>query len=142
LALTDPAVVSWIPDTGQLTLGGGDPAALIADHYDRIAAIHWKDTKASYRGYTGPTPSDDDHRRESLYKDLGTSGVDLAGDLAVPGVSAAKALYSSGPRGISRTFAVLGWIASLSAVPAICQTSPTSSRLSLGNRARMSSRDS
>jgi inosose dehydratase len=76
LALTDPAVVSWIPDTGQLTLGGGDPAALIADHYDRIAAIHWKDTKASYRGYTGPTPSDGDHRRGSLYKDLGT-GVDL-----------------------------------------------------------------
>lgn len=77
LALTDPASVSWIPDTGQLNLGGGDPYALIVDYYDRIAGIHWKDTKPSYRGYTGPTPTHDDHRRENVYKDLGTGGVDL-----------------------------------------------------------------
>ena len=73
---TDPAIVSWIPDTAQLNLGGGDPVQLIADYYDRLAAIHWKDSKASYRGYTGPTPTKEMHAAEILYKDLGAGGVD------------------------------------------------------------------
>ena len=42
-----------------------------------MAAIHWKDTAASYRGYTGPTPTREQHEREILYKDLGAGGVDL-----------------------------------------------------------------
>ena len=73
---TDPDIVSWIPDTAQLNLGGGDPVALISDYYDRLAAVHWKDSKASYRGYTGPTPSKEMHAEEILYKDLGAGGVD------------------------------------------------------------------
>ncbi|MEM7537283.1 MAG: TIM barrel protein [Chloroflexota bacterium] len=73
---TDPDIVSWIPDTAQLNLGGGDPVQLIDDYYDRLAAIHWKDSKASYRGYTGPTPSKEMHAKEILYKDLGAGGVD------------------------------------------------------------------
>lgn len=73
---TDPAIVSWIPDTAQLNLGGGDPVQLIDDFYDRLAAVHWKDSKASYRGYTGPTPTKEMHAQEILYKDLGAGGVD------------------------------------------------------------------
>ena len=73
---TDPDVVSWIPDTAQLNLGGGDPVQLIDDYYDRLAAVHWKDSKASYRGYTGPTPTKEMHAEEILYKDLGSGGVD------------------------------------------------------------------
>ncbi len=73
---TDPAIVSWIPDTAQLNLGGGDPVQLIDDYYDRLAAIHWKDSQASYRGYTGPTPTKAMHAEEILYKDLGAGGVD------------------------------------------------------------------
>ena len=73
---TDPDIVSWIPDTAQLNLGGGDPVQLIDDYYDRLAAVHWKDSKASYRGYTGPTPSKEMHAQEILYKDLGAGGVD------------------------------------------------------------------
>jgi len=46
-------------------------------HYDRIVALHWKDTKAAYRGYTGPTPTRAMHAEEILYKDLGAGGVDL-----------------------------------------------------------------
>src|SRR6185312_7962821 len=46
-------------------------------YYDRVAAIHWKDTKAAYRGFTGPTPTQEEHRREILYRDLGSGGVDL-----------------------------------------------------------------
>jgi inosose dehydratase len=73
---TDPEIVSWIPDTAQLNLGGGDPVQLISDYYDRLAAVHWKDSKASYRGYTGPTPTKEMHAEEILYKDLGAGGVD------------------------------------------------------------------
>ncbi|MCY3871046.1 MAG: sugar phosphate isomerase/epimerase [Gemmatimonadetes bacterium] len=73
---TDPDIVSWIPDTAQLNLGGGDPVQLIDDYYDRLAAVHWKDSKASYRGYTGPTPTKEMHAEEILYKDLGSGGVD------------------------------------------------------------------
>lgn len=74
---TDPAYVSLIPDTAHLNLGGGEPFDIFVDYYDRIAAVHWKDTAASYRGYTGPTPTQEEHRRAILYKDLGTGGVDL-----------------------------------------------------------------
>ncbi len=77
LELTDPAYVSWIPDVAHLNLGGGDPLQLMTDHFDRIVAVHWKDTAASYRGYTGPTPTREQHAKEILYKDLGTGGVDL-----------------------------------------------------------------
>ncbi|HZR00519.1 MAG TPA: TIM barrel protein [Chloroflexota bacterium] len=73
---TDPAYVWWIPDTAQLNLGGGDPLQLMTDYYDRLAAVHWKDSKASYRGWTGPTPTQEQHRQEILYKDLGAGGVD------------------------------------------------------------------
>jgi inosose dehydratase len=73
---TDPDIVSWIPDTAHLNLGGGDPVKLIDDYYDRVAAIHWKDSKASYRGYTGPTPTKEMHAEEVLYKNLGAGGVD------------------------------------------------------------------
>ncbi len=76
---TDPEIVSWIPDTAQLNLGGGDPVELISDYYDRLAAVHWKDSKASYRGYTGPTPTKEMHAEEILYKDLGSGGVDHPG---------------------------------------------------------------
>jgi inosose dehydratase len=73
---TDPKAVWWIPDTAQLNLGGGDPVQLMSDYYDRMAAVHWKDSKASYRGWTGPTPTQEQHRQEILYKDLGAGGVD------------------------------------------------------------------
>ena len=77
LELTDPAYVSWIPDVAHLNLGGGDPLQLMTDHFDRIVAVHWKDTAASYRGYTGPTPTKEQHAEAILYKDLGTGGVAL-----------------------------------------------------------------
>ncbi|MEE2753058.1 MAG: sugar phosphate isomerase/epimerase [Candidatus Latescibacterota bacterium] len=73
---TDPGIVSWIPDTAQLNLGGGDPVQLMRDYYDRLVAVHFKDSKASYRGYAGPTPTKEMHSEEILYKDLGAGGVD------------------------------------------------------------------
>lgn len=77
LEWTDPQYVALTLDTAQILLGGGDPLALLTNHYDRIVALHWKDAKAAYRGYTGPTPTREMHEEEILYKDLGSGGVDL-----------------------------------------------------------------
>lgn len=79
MELTDPQYVYLLPDTAHLNLGGGDPLGLMTQYYDRIYAIHWKDTKASYRGFTGATPTRDEHNQEILYKDLGAGGVDITG---------------------------------------------------------------
>jgi inosose dehydratase len=77
LELTDPAYVSLTLDTGQVLLGGSDPVALMEDHWDRVVALHWKDAASAYRGWTGPTPTREEHQQECLYKDLGAGGVDL-----------------------------------------------------------------
>lgn len=77
LALTDPAYVSLTLDTAQILLGGGDPLELLTEYPDRIAALHWKDAEARYRGYTGPTPTREMHAEKILYKDLGSGGVDF-----------------------------------------------------------------
>jgi len=79
MELTDPRYVYLLPDTAHLNLGGGDPLGLMTQYYDRIYAIHWKDTKAAYRGFTGETPTRASHNQEILYKDLGAGGVDIPG---------------------------------------------------------------
>jgi inosose dehydratase len=77
MALTDPQLVGLIVDTAQINLGGGDPLYMIDRYYERIPAIHWKDSRHEYRGYAGPTPTIEQHQKEILYKDLGAGGVDL-----------------------------------------------------------------
>jgi inosose dehydratase len=77
LELTDPNLISLTLDTAHVNLGGGDPVEFMTTYYDRIVAVHWKDTKAAYRGYTGPTPTHEMHAQEILYKDLGAGGVDI-----------------------------------------------------------------
>ncbi|MDR7276223.1 sugar phosphate isomerase/epimerase family protein [Catenuloplanes atrovinosus] len=42
LAETDPAYVSLCLDTGHVAYAGGDPAALIAEHPDRVGLVHVK----------------------------------------------------------------------------------------------------
>ena len=44
LALTD---VGWCLDTGHLLIGGGDPAAFVRDHPDRVVHVHLKDVDAA-----------------------------------------------------------------------------------------------
>lgn len=77
LELTDPDYVWLTLDTAHVLLGGGDPVAILEEHWDRVAALHWKDAAPSYRGWRGPTPTREEHERECLYKDLGAGGVDL-----------------------------------------------------------------
>ncbi len=77
LELTDPKLVYLVTDTAHLTLGGMDPVKIIRDYYPRVAALHFKDTEAKYRGYKGPTPTQEEHKKVNLYKNLGAGGVDF-----------------------------------------------------------------
>jgi inosose dehydratase len=74
---TDPKLVSIIADTCHLQLGGIDPVKCIRDYYSRIAAIHLKDADPKYKGWKGPAPSQEEHARVNLYKELGAGGVDF-----------------------------------------------------------------
>jgi inosose dehydratase len=76
MAGTDPASVWFLPDTAQIRLGGGDPVAVMERHYDRICAVHFKDARAEFAGWTGPTPTQEAHRERIHYQDLGSGGVD------------------------------------------------------------------
>lgn len=75
--LTDPEYVYFTVDTAHYTLGGNDPVQFIRDHYDRIAAFHFKDTPLKYRGHTGPTPTREEHQANNLYPPMGNGGVDF-----------------------------------------------------------------
>jgi inosose dehydratase len=75
--LTDPEYVSITADTAHLTLGGISPVDIVQHHFDRVEALHFKDTEPKYRGYTGPTPTREEHQEVNLYKVMGTGGVDF-----------------------------------------------------------------
>ena len=83
LGETDPRYVGMVADTAHLTLGGMDPEKIIGDHYDRVAALHFKDTESKYLGHTGPTPTRELHRKVMLYKNLGAGGVDFPAILKI-----------------------------------------------------------
>lgn len=93
LELTDPQYVSITADTAHLTLGGISPVDIVQHHFDRVEALHFKDTEPKYRGYTGPTPTREEHDKVNLYKLMGTGGVDF------------PAIYETL---VSRSFA--GWV--------------------------------
>ncbi len=83
LGLTDPKLVYLVPDTAHLTLGGMDPVAVVKRHFDRIVAVHIKDTDAKYRNWKGHTPTKEEHAKASLYKPLGSGGVNFPSFFAV-----------------------------------------------------------
>jgi sugar phosphate isomerase/epimerase len=76
MALTDPRYVWLTADTAHLTLGGGDALQIIGDYFPRLAEVHMKDTYPRYRGNTA-TPTQAEHRKASLYHNLGAGGVDF-----------------------------------------------------------------
>ncbi|MGH3277443.1 MAG: sugar phosphate isomerase/epimerase family protein, partial [Streptosporangiaceae bacterium] len=50
LAAISPDLLLFGPDTGHLAWAGGDPAAIIGAHLDRVGAVHLKDVRAAVRG--------------------------------------------------------------------------------------------
>lgn len=80
-ALTDPRRVGLCLDIGHYTVGGGDPAAAIAAHGERVRHVHLKDVDGAVlaglrageiRDFAGAI-------RERLFTELGRGIVDLAG---------------------------------------------------------------
>jgi sugar phosphate isomerase/epimerase len=63
LLLTDPVYVDFCPDTAHITLGGSDPADILADHASRVALTHWKDA----RGTVTPHVVIDDNIEAALH---------------------------------------------------------------------------
>ena len=47
MALTDPALVGWVPDTGHIIRGGQDVAGTMRRHLGRIRYVHLKDVDRS-----------------------------------------------------------------------------------------------
>jgi sugar phosphate isomerase/epimerase len=74
MELTDPKVVGMVADTAHLNLGGMDPVKIMTKYWSRLTAVHFKDTEAKYRGFTGATPSREEHKRVNLYKNVGAGG--------------------------------------------------------------------
>ncbi len=77
LELTDPRYVGLVPDTAHFVLAKMDPVKMLKDHWSRIVAIHLKDTDPKYRHWTGPTPTQAEHRAHNLYQPMGSGGVDF-----------------------------------------------------------------
>jgi sugar phosphate isomerase/epimerase len=46
MALTDPGVIGWVPDTGHMLRGGMDVAETLQTYLDRICYLHLKDADA------------------------------------------------------------------------------------------------
>ena len=65
MELTDPAVLGFCPDVGQLVLSGFDPVEILKRYGDRVAFVHYKDVtfEGRPRGELWPggpsVPSDD-----------------------------------------------------------------------------------
>jgi sugar phosphate isomerase/epimerase len=74
MELTDPKVVGMVADTAHLNLGGMDPVKIMTRYWPRLTAVHFKDTEAKYRGFTGATPTREEHKRVNLYKNVGAGG--------------------------------------------------------------------
>jgi inosose dehydratase len=84
--LTDPRYVFLTLDTGHASLGGIDPLKCLRDYYDRVAHVHLKDCEPKYstgKGWKGPAPSQEEHKRTNLYKRLGAGGVDFPAFFAI-----------------------------------------------------------
>lgn len=80
---TDPRYVGLVPDTAHMVLAKMDPVKVLRQNYARVVAIHLKDTDAKYRNWTGPTPTQDEHRKHNLYQPMGSGGVDFPAFMAV-----------------------------------------------------------
>jgi inosose dehydratase len=82
----DPALVGVCLDTGHVTVGGGDAAALAGDWADRISHLHLKDVDPAVlaRARAGEVGLEDAWA-QGLFCELGEGEVDLAGVLETVG---------------------------------------------------------
>jgi inosose dehydratase len=72
LELTDPALVSFAPDSGQIAKGGSDPVEVFRTYGDRIRHVHLKD-------WNGHLDADGDRSGYVNYEPIGSGVVDIGG---------------------------------------------------------------
>jgi inosose dehydratase len=80
LDMTDPRVVFFAPDSGQIAKGDTDPVAMVRKYVDRVAHVHLKDVAANWpelrdQGITLAMPEG--------YAPLGQGTVDIRGFIDV-----------------------------------------------------------
>ena len=79
LEMTDPGLVSIVLDTA-MPPSAASTRCSACETTIRIASIPLKDTLPRWNpaaGWTGPAPTQEEHRKESIYRRLGTGGVDF-----------------------------------------------------------------
>jgi inosose dehydratase len=73
---TDPALVGLCPDAAHITLSGGDPAAVVREHADRVWLAHWKDAAGPFPADLVILPGEDVHAVHRRYmRELGQGAV-------------------------------------------------------------------
>jgi inosose dehydratase len=86
LAAVDPGLLLFGPDTGHLAWAGADPAAFIAEHLDRVGAVHLKDVRSAIVSETNLADSDfGEAVRRHVWTEPGRGDLDLTAVLEVLG---------------------------------------------------------
>ncbi len=74
---TNPRHVSFVLDTGHITMAGMDPVELTRRLGHRIAEFHLKDTLPEYRGGAKQRRERNDVMKDPIFFELGKGGVDF-----------------------------------------------------------------
>ncbi len=74
LGNTDPKHVSFVLDTGHITMAGSDPVKLAQELRSRVVEFHLKDTPAATRGGAKERIERNDPLKDPVFFALGTSG--------------------------------------------------------------------
>jgi inosose dehydratase len=77
LASTDPKHVSFVLDTGHITMAGIDPVELTRSLGHRIIEFHLKDTLPEHRGGAKKRIDRNDPMKDPIFFELGKGGVDF-----------------------------------------------------------------
>jgi inosose dehydratase len=84
LAAVDPGLLLLGPDTGHLAWAGADPADFIAEHLDRVGAVHLKDVRSAVVSETNLADSDfGEAVRRHVWTEPGRGDLDLTAVLDV-----------------------------------------------------------
>jgi inosose dehydratase len=76
---TDPRYVSFVLDTGHITMAGIDPVELTRAYGSRIIEFHLKDVMPENRGGAKQRRERNDAMKDPIFFELGKGGVDFPG---------------------------------------------------------------
>jgi inosose dehydratase len=80
---TDPRYVSFVLDTGHITMAGMNPVEMARVYHSRIVEFHLKDVMPENRGGAKTRRERNDVMKDPIFFELGKGGVDFPGLKAV-----------------------------------------------------------